>query len=1038
MADEILLDAFVEIKPRMAADFDEVVNQAKQKISQMFASVQATQGAAGAAAGGGGARPPGTSSPEQQAQRQFNQRLSEARDLIRELRQQTTFAAQDLRALGQADLANPFRVAQRELSNLSRELQTVSASQETLARRQESLESIRYRLLGETAEDPDRTATEGLVLQIAQARQNIFRAGGAADIQVGLANQFTEANQAIRETRLQLSRVIEAADTLENKQVSAEFKRFRNEIADIDLRLKEAFDVSDTAGLDTQLRRIRDIQALLLREIPTGFARPGEDIRLGPDSVIGRRGELEAVKRNAQDIVRELEREITRTYQERLPNIFALSGPERTAFTNDLNQYKKTVSDVQDLIRQFGLAKDAAEAQEIVAQIVSKLGAASVDNMLVADIDPTIADPSVTLVGQAQRVRKGFEEMRATGTASFNSLQNNMFQLGQAFEDAAIGFELNGITGAVRGASNNIAFLINNLSTTAGFQKQVADLFPVIGAKASLIAPLVASIGTAIGIVVIPRLVEWLESLNDIESQVEDVSARIDQILDDARQGIRIELDTTNFQRGVSELDDVKSVLERIRDLGQQTEDQINSLRKEIAAFTTGEAGRLLSRNLFGEGGRPGEGFLATINSQIDKRAKELEATLRRIRRIPGPGGDEIVNSQVIKRETDAANADLRGLESQFLRAQSAVQKLRAESEQGIFNAEEIRNSRDLITRLIAELSGDTESGRALIKKFDLVDPETIPRTIKDLETLQKNLDAFQEQAAEISKARAKQFQIGFDTAVKKTEELAQKQQILRRQLEGTADQESLFLFDVAKVSAEFEQLVEDSIKLAENAGASVEKIQKYKDILERSDITDRQNQILESQKDIIEQIREKRERIADLMQKEEEANRRSRQIDLERYAAGLQESVLSIENKTTKDNTDAVQELTDAIRELEFRALQRQSLFDVISAPDQGTLPSSRPFRLNQILNAPAGDFLSLPQFDQIRRGITPPLALGSGMAGMAFDAIQQAQQATAIQQRQTELLQAISEKLGVVAGEQRGTTEAVKQQDTKARVGQ
>src|SRR5687768_7488338 len=45
------------------------------------------------------------------------------------------------------------------------------------------------------------------------------------------------------------------------------------------------------------------------------------------------------------------------------------------------------------------------------------------------------------------------DESLKRGSRAFGNLSNNAYQLGQAFEDAAVGYQLNGISGAVRGAA---------------------------------------------------------------------------------------------------------------------------------------------------------------------------------------------------------------------------------------------------------------------------------------------------------------------------------------------------------------------------------------------------------------------------------------------------------------------------------------------------------------------------------------------------------------------------------------------------------
>ena len=56
--------------------------------------------------------------------------------------------------------------------------------------------------------------------------------------------------------------------------------------------------------------------------------------------------------------------------------------------------------------------------------------------------------------GRFERQGLGEIQAQAKPAASFNTLTNNAYQLGQAIEDFSVGFSLNGFAGGVRGATN--------------------------------------------------------------------------------------------------------------------------------------------------------------------------------------------------------------------------------------------------------------------------------------------------------------------------------------------------------------------------------------------------------------------------------------------------------------------------------------------------------------------------------------------------------------------------------------------------------
>ena len=82
--------------------------------------------------------------------------------------------------------------------------------------------------------------------------------------------------------------------------------------------------------------------------------------------------------------------------------------------------------------------------------------------------------------------------------------------------------------------------------------------------------PLIAAIGSAIGITVLPLLVEWLESLNDIEVGFEDISGRIQRDFSNLKLKVELEADERNFLRTI---DRARELQEVFAQLGQTAED---------------------------------------------------------------------------------------------------------------------------------------------------------------------------------------------------------------------------------------------------------------------------------------------------------------------------------------------------------------------------------------------------------------------------------------------------------------------------------
>jgi hypothetical protein len=78
------------------------------------------------------------------------------------------------------------------------------------------------------------------------------------------------------------------------------------------------------------------------------------------------------------------------------------------------------------------------------------------------------------------------QEAEKKGGAGYGSFTNNMFQVGQAIEDFNIGFQLNGMLGGLRGASNNVAYLLSQLEGTTGILAQLGFTALVTGAQVAI------------------------------------------------------------------------------------------------------------------------------------------------------------------------------------------------------------------------------------------------------------------------------------------------------------------------------------------------------------------------------------------------------------------------------------------------------------------------------------------------------------------------------------------------------------------------
>ena len=169
--------------------------------------------------------------------------------------------------------------------------------------------------------------------------------------------------------------------------------------------------------------------------------------------------------------------------------------------------------------------------------------------------------------------------------SSFNNLSNNAYQAGQAIEDFAVGFSLNGIAGGIRGAANNVAFILNDMSrlpgvtnaAVAAVQKMKPSL-PLkeakeLGEKYASMIPLAAGIGSAFAIVVLPKMVEWLQSLTEIEFKLQDIGEQIKRNVANAEFKVNLDIGSSKFARDLEDAQSIEDVTKRTNDLIQKRND---------------------------------------------------------------------------------------------------------------------------------------------------------------------------------------------------------------------------------------------------------------------------------------------------------------------------------------------------------------------------------------------------------------------------------------------------------------------------------
>jgi hypothetical protein len=229
----------------------------------------------------------------------------------------------------------------------------------------------------------------------------------------------------------------------------------------------------------------------------------------------------------------------------------------------------------------------SAEIRRAIAIVRSEIELAEADvRRLSAAFNGTsesvenLSNATQILALRNQELKEVYQQAQQV-SQSMNTLSNNAYQLGQAFEDFSVGFSLNGFAGGIRGAANNLAFLLNDMSRLESVQKAL----PAGWAKQ---LPLIAGIGSALAIVVLPKIVEWLESLNDIEGKFADISEELRTSFEDIEFDVKFNTDNAALERALATSSSVLDVLSQIRDLDFESKQKGNAIKDLFEGINQG------------------------------------------------------------------------------------------------------------------------------------------------------------------------------------------------------------------------------------------------------------------------------------------------------------------------------------------------------------------------------------------------------------------------------------------------------------------
>jgi len=603
------------------------------------------------------------------------------------------------------------------------------------------------------------------------------------------------------------------------------------------------------------------------------------------------------------------QQQVSQTQKKALDRLFDLEN-ERLALQDRIKDFPPGVLSKDDRIIIQGVNNDLSMSIRHLDEMRARINgtAESWDNYEQA---------LNSVVSNQMRLTGQFDRVRAAGV-SFNTLSNNAYQLGQAFEDAAIGYQLNGIAGAVRGASNNVSFLLNDLSRIPAIQTRVGALFKLSEKASEAVIPAVSGIGAALAITVLPPMIEWLQTLNDIEYGFNDLADRIKRQFEDIDLEINVSLDEQELNRDLQKMESVRDVLERIDELRLRSEEIVFEVRAQVEDLLTAPATRLFQRDL--------QRFSDDVQKQVDSLQRKIDtgAFSEGLRADSGLGlgGVDFSPSEVrrILGQTEAQIGRFKEIQALIDIINQGVVSINRNAQDGILNANAIRQTRDDIAKLNERLKSTSSE----LTKSDKI---TFDKATESAKVLEERLNKLVEPARQFESLVGEQLTAAIDAADRKTKELAATQAVLRGQLEGTATEYDQMVLDVGELARQYQTLIDSTIKFYESTGVAGDRLKELRDKLSSEAAFNVENEILRDQNDIVEKLTRAEERLAELREKKQ--NRESQQINLDRFTTAIQEAALSLDETGLDKNTAAIRELTDEINRLQ------DALFKINQAQD-------------------------------------------------------------------------------------------------------
>lgn len=723
------------------------------------------------------------------------------------------------------------------------------------------------------------------------------RNSGGGDDDNDVANPYKIATRQIEDMRRALQQLNSESIKIGAQSTTQDLKNAENSLRELSVNLKRANEDQDLLGVQAAIDRLPNLQSRL------------DDLNIKVSRVKGIREQFDDAVFSAKDIIQggRIRAGLAQSEIRGLP-----SGETRQLIAQQTAAIRLQELEVGKLSQAF----DGTE--ESVRKVVSA-------QLALQDMQGKLALTQQTA--------------KDAGT-SLNNLSNNAYQLGQAFEDFSVGYSLNGFAGGIRGAANNVAFLLNNLSQMSSFKGLSEDLFvrfrkdiPVkeareLGARFANIVPTLAGVGSALAILVLPRIIEWLQSLNDVEVQIEDISQQLQDNFEDLDFDIQFGLDNDAFARTVSSASSVKEILEKIRDI----DFGVNDKKKQLDAIFDGFVNQKSKFSDFTPQ-KEIQQQLSELNKGVSEELKKLDEKVNG--RKDGVVSDSFFSGEGLKNAAENLRAavgaetnqtallQIKAFKDEVFAVQRSIDNVVEAGVAGNVNVDQLVLAQRQIETFKAFLNSN-------VNRLGLSEDESkvAERLVSSIDVFNAKLKETEELVRQVNNAIGDQLKIAIDGAISKTEELADRQLLIRSRIRGTVDSQAEFLIDVRETSREYAKLIEQATAFyAAQPGVTEDDVKPLRNQLRNQEIFRSENVVLEDQEKLIDDIRKAEDRLASLREKNADKSKKSQFTNFEEFAKKLQTNVLSAD--PLDNNTKAINDLSFEIRQMNFRLAQRNATLE-------------------------------------------------------------------------------------------------------------